>query len=37
MAWARYEDEQPDGPRKTNAQDARTDWGRIARQFLQED
>ena len=37
MAWARYEDEQPDGQRKTNAQDARTDWGRIARQFLQED
>lgn len=33
-AWARYEDEQPDGIRKTRAQDARSDWGRIARQFL---
>jgi len=37
MAWARYEDEQPDGQRKTNSQDARQDWGRIAREFLQED
>ena len=37
MAWARYEDEQPDGKLKTNAQEARQDWGRIARQFLQED
>ena len=33
-AWARYEDEQPDGNPRTRAQDARTDWGRIARQFL---
>lgn len=37
MAWARYEDEQLDGTKKTLAQDARTDWGRIARKFLQED
>lgn len=37
MAWARYEDEQPDGKLKTNAQESRQDWGRIARQFLQED
>jgi hypothetical protein len=37
MAWARYEDEQPDGPLKTKALDARQDWGRIARKFLQED
>lgn len=35
MAWARYEDEQPDGGRRTAAQDARIDWGRLARQFLQ--
>jgi len=34
MAWARYEDEQPDGMRRQQAQDARMDWGRIARQFL---
>lgn len=34
MAWARYEDEQPDGKRKEYAQDTRIDWGRIARKFL---
>jgi hypothetical protein len=34
MAWARYEDEQPDGPRRNQAQETRTDWGRLARQFL---
>ncbi|WP_020676165.1 ATP-binding protein [Geopsychrobacter electrodiphilus] len=34
MAWARYEDEQPDGSRRAQAQDTRVDWGRIARQFL---
>ena len=33
MAWARYEDEQ-DSLRRENAQDARVDWGRIARRFL---
>jgi len=37
MAWARYEDEQPDGSRRDNAQDCRTDWGRIARDFLRDD
>ncbi|WP_343670055.1 ATP-binding protein [Chitinophaga sp.] len=37
MAWARYEDEQADGPLKNRAQDTRQDWGRIAKQFLQED
>jgi hypothetical protein len=37
MAWARYEDEQPDGPRRQRAQDARFDWGRVARQFLEGD
>jgi hypothetical protein len=36
-AWARYEDELPDGVRKQNAQDARTDWGRVARNFLAQD
>lgn len=37
MAWARYEDEQPDGPRRNQAQEARLDWGRLARQFLQRE
>jgi hypothetical protein len=36
MAWARYEDEQPDGSLRQRTQDARLDWGRIARSFLQE-
>lgn len=35
-AWARYEDEL-EGPRRQNAQDARNDWGRIARDFLTTD
>ncbi|MBC1305774.1 ATP-binding protein, partial (plasmid) [Trichormus variabilis N2B] len=37
MAWARYEDEQPDGKRRQAAQDTRVDWGRIARQFLEKE
>lgn len=37
MAWARYEDEQLDGKRRQAAQDARTDWGRVARDFLESD
>ena len=37
MAWARYEDEQIDGKPKTISQDARQDWGKIARKFFQED
>lgn len=37
MAWARYEDEQPDGPRRNAAQETRIDWGRLARQFLQKE
>jgi hypothetical protein len=37
MAWARYEDEQPDGPRRNKAQEARFDWGRVARQFLESE
>lgn len=36
-AWARYEDEQPDGPRKDKARDARWDWGRMARDFLNDE
>jgi hypothetical protein len=36
-AWARYEDEQPDGTPRTRAQDARNDWGRIARQFFERE
>ena len=34
-AWARYEDEQPEGPRRSQAQDTRNDWGRVARQFME--
>lgn len=34
MAWARYEDQQPDGEQKNRAQEARADWGRIAKKFL---
>lgn len=33
MAWARYEDEL-NGTQRQRAQDIRVDWGRIARQFL---
>jgi len=33
-AWARYEDELPDGERRTRAQETRFDWGRVARAFL---
>jgi len=33
-AWARYEDEQPDRQR-SKVQDARWDWGRMAREFLE--
>lgn len=36
-AWARYEDEQPSGPLRHRVQDARSDWGRVARQFLEND
>lgn len=35
-AWARFEDEIPDGDRKDEIQDARKDWGRIAKKFLKE-
>ena len=33
-AWARYEDEQREGPRRDAAMDARSDWGRVARRFF---
>ncbi len=36
LAWARYEDELPDGTRRERAQETRTDWGRVARDFLRE-
>lgn len=34
MAWARYEDQQPDGEPKNRTQEARADWGRMAKRFL---
>jgi hypothetical protein len=34
IAWARYEDELPEGQRRQAAQNARDDWGRVARDFL---
>ena len=33
-AWARYEDEQPEGTRRDSCMDARNDWGRVARHFF---
>lgn len=33
-AWARYEDEQPEGARRDSCMDARNDWGRVARHFF---
>ena len=36
MAWARYEDEIPDGQMKDYAQNTRNDWGRIAKSFLRD-
>ncbi|MBE7483621.1 MAG: ATP-binding protein [Polyangiaceae bacterium] len=35
-AWARYEDEEPDGQRRIQVQESREDWGRVARQFLRQ-
>ena len=37
IAWARYEDELPEGPRRQAAQNTRDDWGRVARDFLTQD
>ncbi len=36
-AWARYEDEQPDGVMRSRAQQARSDWGSMARRFLERE
>ncbi len=33
-AWARYEDETPDGLRRDQVQEVREDWGKYAKQFL---
>jgi len=33
-SWARYEDEQTNVPAKERLQDMRSDWGKVARQFL---
>ena len=37
MAWARYEDETPDGKLKGNVKDARMDWGKMASEFMWTD
>lgn len=34
MAWARYEDEQPDGKMKDKVKDTRMDWGKMAAEFM---
>lgn len=36
-SWARYEDELSDGRRKEQAQEARLDWGRVARDFFRHE
>jgi hypothetical protein len=36
-AWARYEDEQPDGQLRSRAQQTRSDWGSMARRFLERE
>jgi hypothetical protein len=36
-SWARYEDELTAPPRKMQAQDARLDWGRVARDFFRDE
>lgn len=33
-AWARYEDETPDGPRRDEIQTVREDWGKYSKEFL---
>ncbi|HVF03213.1 MAG TPA: ATP-binding protein [Frankiaceae bacterium] len=37
MAWARFEDEQPTEQRREEIQDIRSDWGRVAYRFLNEE
>ena len=34
IAWARFEDEASDGPVRLALQEAREDWGRVARRFM---
>jgi hypothetical protein len=34
VAWSKYENDQPDGPRKYKVEEARLEWGRNARAFL---
>ena len=36
LAWARFEDEQPDGKRKDAVQDVRVDWGKMAAEFMRD-
>jgi hypothetical protein len=37
IAWARFEDEARDGQERTALQEAREDWGRVARRFLADE
>ncbi len=37
IAWARYEDELPEGVRRQAAQNTRDDWGHVARDFLMQE
>jgi hypothetical protein len=37
FAWARYEDEQPNALARSRSQDARIDWGRLARDFMSDE
>jgi hypothetical protein len=36
-AWAKYENELPDGQRKFRAEEARSEWGRNARLLLMDE
>lgn len=36
-AWAKYENDLPDGPRKFRAEESRVEWGRHVRQLLTND
>ncbi len=37
IAWAKYEDEQPDGPRRQKANDSRWEWGRALQRLMNGD
>jgi len=37
LAWARFEDEEPDGARRERAQETRINWGKLARYFLRDE